>query len=125
MTDYNWKENAQNLAQDWFFESYPETSGTPGLEADTFVQTSKSGGALPMLTIPLIGMVAHLGPNRTILPSFSVAKYGPQCAVDQLDPDAGDSGLKPKLQERRSPPTIPTTPMSPTAPPGSRSGSRI
>ena len=94
MTDYNWKENAQNLAQDWFFESYPETSGTPGLEADTFVQNSKAGGALPMLTIPLIGMVAHLGPNRTILPSFSVAKYGAQCAVDQYDPDAGN-GLKP------------------------------
>lgn len=94
MTDYNWAENAQNLASDWYFESYPETSGTQGAEADNFVKTTKSTGALPMLTVPLIGMVAHLGANRSILPSFSVEKYGAQCASDPYDPDAGD-GLKP------------------------------
>ncbi len=94
MTDYNWAVNAQNLADDWYFESYPQSSATPGAEADTFVQQTKAAGALPMLTIPLIGWVAKLGPNRSILPSFSVAKYGAQCAADPYDSDAGD-GIEP------------------------------
>jgi hypothetical protein len=93
MTDYNWAVNAQNLDIDWYFESYPQPSATPGAEADTFVEDSKGAGALPMLTVPLIGYVAKLGPNRSILSSFSVKKYGAQCAVDLYDPDAGD-GVK-------------------------------
>jgi hypothetical protein len=94
MSDYNWALNAQNLDADWYFESYPQGSSTPGEEADTFVSTSKSANALPMLTVPLLGWVANLGSGRSILPSFSVAKYGAQCATDPYDPDAGD-GLKP------------------------------
>ena len=35
-----------------------------------------------MVTIPLIGWVAKLGPNRDKLASFSVAKYGPQKDTD-------------------------------------------
>jgi hypothetical protein len=45
----------------------------------------------------LIGWVAKLGPGRAILPSFSVAKYGPQCDVDPYDTDAGD-GMAPDCQ---------------------------
>ncbi len=90
MTDYNWALNAQNLAADWYFESYPEQSAVPGEEADTFVSNSKAASAEPMLTVPLLGWVANLGNNRTILPSFSVAKYGPQCATDPYFSDAGD-----------------------------------
>jgi hypothetical protein len=90
MTDYNWALNAQNLAADWYFESYPQASAVPGEEADTFVSNSKTAAAEPMLTVPLIGRVANLGANRAILPSFSVAKYGPQCATDPYFPDAGD-----------------------------------
>ncbi len=94
MTDYNWSQNAQNLDADYYFESYPQKGATAGAEADTFVATSKAHGAQPMLTVPLIGWVAKLGAGRSILPSFSVAKYGAQCSVDQYDTDAGD-GLKP------------------------------
>jgi hypothetical protein len=90
MTDYGYAANAQNLADDWYFESYPQSGSAPGAEADTFVSQSKSSGALPMLTVPLIGWVAKLGPSRSILPSFSVAKYGAQCASDPYDSDAGD-----------------------------------
>jgi hypothetical protein len=93
MTDYNWSANAQNLASDWYFESYPQSGATAGGEADTFVKNTHAAGALPMLTVPLIGWVAKLGPNRSILPSFSVAKYGAQCSADPYDPDAGD-GVK-------------------------------
>jgi hypothetical protein len=94
MSDYNWAQNAQNLDADWYFESYPQDSATAGEEADTFISTAKSANALPMLTVPLLGWVAKLGPGRSILPSFSVAKYGAQCGVDPYDSDAGD-GLKP------------------------------
>src|SRR5579871_614083 len=90
MTTYNWSLNAENLAADWYFESYPQQSATPGEQADTFVSDSMAGGAAPMLTVPLIGWVANLGAGRSILPSFSVAKYGPQCATDPYDSDAGD-----------------------------------
>jgi len=90
MTDYNWSLNAENLAADWYFESYPEQARVPGEEADTFVSDSRAANAEPMLTVPLLGWVANLGANRTILPSFSVAKYGPQCATDPYFSDAGD-----------------------------------
>ncbi|MBV8800408.1 MAG: glycoside hydrolase family 44 protein [Alphaproteobacteria bacterium] len=93
-TSYNWKLNARNLGNDWYFESYPGENSTPGADADSFISATKSGGAQPMITIPLIGWVAKLGANRAILPSFSVSKYGAQCAVDPYDGDAGD-GIKP------------------------------
>ncbi len=93
MSAYNWALNAQNLGNDWYFESYPQPSSTAGKEADTFVATSKSGGAQSMITVPLLGWVAKLGQGRSLLPSFSVAKYGAQCGVDPYDSDAGN-GLK-------------------------------
>jgi hypothetical protein len=97
MTDYNWAVNAQNLDADWYFESYPESNPKPGAEIDTFVAQSHSGSARPLVTIPLIGWVAKLGANRSILSSFSVAKYGAQCATDPYHPDSGD-GIKPDCQ---------------------------
>jgi len=90
MTRYNWAINARNLDNDWYFESYPFPKATPGENGDTFIAQSKQQGAVPMLTIPMIGWVAKLGPKRAILPSFSVAKYGAQCSVDPYDSDAGD-----------------------------------
>lgn len=93
MTAYNWKQNATNLGQDWYYESYPGDSATPGADADQFVSDSKSKGAQPMLTVPLAGWVAKLGNNRSILPAFSVQKYGAQCDVDPYDGDAGDGIL--------------------------------
>jgi hypothetical protein len=90
MTTYNWSLNAENLDADWYFESYPQDSAVAGEQADTFVSDSQAANAQPMLTVPLIGWVANLGANRSILPSFSVSKYGSQCATDPYFPDAGD-----------------------------------
>jgi Glycoside hydrolase family 44 len=87
---YNWEVNANNLDFDWYFESYPFPGAVPGGVADTFIQQSKADNATAMLTMPMIGWVAKLGPHRAILPSFSVKKYGPQCATDPYDHDAGD-----------------------------------
>jgi hypothetical protein len=90
---YNYVNNAQNLDNDYFFESYPQQGTAAGAEPDGFVLASLRAGAVPMITVPLIGWTAKLGANRAILPSFSVKKYGPQCSVDPYFPDAGD-GIK-------------------------------
>ena len=89
-TRYNWQLNAHNLDADWYFESYPDSSATSGAAADDFVTQSRNGGAAAMITIPMIGWAPKLGPGRTILPSYSVAKYGPQTAVDPYLHDAGN-----------------------------------
>jgi glycosyl hydrolase family 44 len=90
-TRYNWQLNAHNLAADWYFESYPDDTGTnPGATADAFVANSKDGGAQPMITIPMIGWSPMLGPNRSILYSYSVATYGPQTSTDPYLADAGN-----------------------------------
>ena len=94
-TRYNWQLNADNKDSDYYFESIGDNSAVPGERGDTFIAASKAGGAQPMLTVPMLGWVAKLGPNREKLPSFSVAKYGPQSDTDyRYMPDAGN-GIKP------------------------------
>jgi hypothetical protein len=94
MSTYDWKQNADNHDFDYFFESLPEDGTAQGAFADAFIRQSQANGATPMLTMPMIGWVAKLGPSRGKLASFSVKKYGAQCEADQYDTDAGD-GLKP------------------------------
>jgi hypothetical protein len=89
-TRYNWQLNASNRSEDYFFESIAEPSSTPGELLDTFINTSKAGGAEPMITIPIMGWVAKLGPNRAKLASFLVSKYGAQQYTDPYMPDAGN-----------------------------------
>jgi hypothetical protein len=89
-TRYNWQVNAHNSANDWYFESHSDTSTNAGASADSHVQASKTGGAEPMLTIPMIGWTTKLATNRAHLSSFSVAKYGAQAQVDPYWPDAGN-----------------------------------
>jgi len=90
-TRHNWQLNADNRGQDWFFESIAYSSAVPGEGGDTFIAETRSAGAEPMLTIPTLGWVAKVGPNRSKLASFSIAKYGPQTGNDwQWFPDAGN-----------------------------------
>ena len=87
---YNWQLNADNRANDFYFESIP-FANTAGEIGDTFIQTSKNGNAQPMLTIPIIDWIAKVGANRTKLASFSIAKYGAQTGNDAMYfPDAGN-----------------------------------
>ncbi len=113
-TRYNWRLNATNHANDYFFESIAETDATPGAAADSFIAGTKAAGAQPMLTIPMLGYVAKLGPNRQTLPGFSVAKYGPQQKTDPSHPDSGN-GLKPdgKTEITGSDPNDANTPATP------------
>lgn len=88
---YNWQQNADNRAFDWYFESIPESSPLPGGRGDSFISDAKSNSAQPMLTIPMIDWIAKLGPNRGKLASFSIAKYGAQTGRDSAwFPDAGN-----------------------------------
>ena len=93
-SQYNWQCNCDNRGSDFYFESLDSGSSTPGKLNDDFIAANKSVGADSMVTIPTIGWVAKLGPNRGKLASYSIAKYGPQKDNDKLYfPDAGN-GLR-------------------------------
>src|SRR6185503_20539458 len=49
---YNWQVNADNRAQDWYFESIADSSSVAGERGDTFIASTQSAGARPMITIP-------------------------------------------------------------------------
>ena len=88
---YNWLQNADNRAQDWYFESIGDTSPVAGERGDTFISDTKAANAQAMLTVPMLNWVAKLGANRTKLAGFSIAKYGAQTGNDwQWFPDAGN-----------------------------------
>src|SRR5690242_20001136 len=36
-TMYNWQLNADNRGNDWYFESYADSSATPGFRGDDFI----------------------------------------------------------------------------------------
>ena len=92
---YNWQLNADNRAQDWYFESIGDASSVAGERGDTFISTTQAGGARPMVTIPMLDWIARLGTNRSKLAGFSQAKYGAQTGNDaQWFPDAGNGILK-------------------------------
>jgi hypothetical protein len=93
-SSYNWQLNASNHANDWYFESIGEASATAGEYGDTFISMSNAGGAVAMLTIPMLDWVAKVGSGRGKLASFSIAKYGAQTGNDwEWYPDAGNGVL--------------------------------
>ena len=94
-TRYNWQQNADNRGQDWYFESIGDSSTVAGERGDSFISSTRAGGAEPMITIPMIDWVAKVGANRTKLASFSQSKYGAQTGNDwQWFADAGNGVLK-------------------------------
>lgn len=88
---YNWRIDARNTGRDWFFESMPIASDDRYQYNSRFVETTRDGKALSMLTIPMLGRVAKLDKDGNPLVSFSVSKYGKQKEADtQGLADAGD-----------------------------------
>ncbi|HZV35771.1 MAG TPA: glycoside hydrolase family 44 protein, partial [Verrucomicrobiae bacterium] len=77
-TRYNWQINAHNHAADWYFESIGDSPAVPAGTTDSFISNTISGGAKPLITIPMIGWIPKLGGSRSILSSYSVVKYGAQ-----------------------------------------------
>ncbi|HXM46152.1 MAG TPA: glycoside hydrolase family 44 protein [Bryobacteraceae bacterium] len=91
-TSYNWQLNSDNRGADWYFESIADSVSTPGYRGDNFIATTRAANvsAQPMLTIPMIDYIGSLGPSRSTVWSFSIAKYGPQTGWDPYNPDAGN-----------------------------------
>jgi hypothetical protein len=90
-TRYNWQLNADNKGNDWYFQSIGHTSSTAGAEADNFISATKTGGADPVITIPMVDWMPRLASGRGKRASFSIAKYGPQTGNDwQWFADAGN-----------------------------------
>ncbi len=87
---YNWRIDARNTGQDWFFESVPVDSKDVYQYGERFVRLNAQAQVTSMLTIPMIGRVAKLDKDRKPLVSFSVAKYGKQQGVDGSH--LGDAG---------------------------------
>jgi len=112
-TRYNWRLNASNHASDWFFESAPEGSSTPGASTDSFVGETIDSGAQPILTVPTMGWIARLSPGGEKLASFSVAKYGLQQQTDPKMPDAGNGLRKDGVRITGNDPGDANTPSSP------------
>src|SRR5881409_4261114 len=57
---YNWQLNADNRAQDWYFESIGDTSSVAGERGDTFISNTQAAGARAMITVPMLDWVAKL-----------------------------------------------------------------
>jgi hypothetical protein len=87
---YNWQIGAHGKGADYYFESYPDSSATPGASTDGVVAASRAGGAQALITIPMMSWSPKVGVNRGIIPSYSIAKYGPQTGSDPYHPDAGN-----------------------------------
>lgn len=77
---YNWEISAWNTGNDWFFEN----NSVPSYA--TFLKDNAAHGMKSALTIPILGWVS----KDTTSSSFPVSAFGPQQAVDQWRPDAGN-----------------------------------
>jgi hypothetical protein len=99
--------DAMNLDNDWYFESYLEST-TPGGSYDAIISASRGAniGTQTIVTIPMLPYIATVSPNATTsaasLWSFSVKKYGAQVADpcgygaqgrEAADPYQTDAGL--------------------------------
>ncbi|WP_347555765.1 glycoside hydrolase family 44 protein [Robbsia sp. KACC 23696] len=81
-TLYNWQIEARNAGRDWYFESTYITAADTIQYGSRFVTATQAAGATPIVTIPMIGRIAKLGPSNATLSSFSIAKYGAQVSYD-------------------------------------------
>jgi hypothetical protein len=76
---YNWRIDARNAGKDWYYESLAvDPLDINDQFGDRFVILTQAAGATPIVTIPMLGRVAKLGPERQTLASFSIARYGDQ-----------------------------------------------
>jgi hypothetical protein len=96
-SQYNWKTQTSNSANDWYFSDYTYTE-IGDSDSVKFVQDAKAAGANPLMTMVMLDWVSRGDPANNTgngqLYSFSVAKYGAQCKVRPDNSDAGN-GQKP------------------------------
>jgi Glycoside hydrolase family 44 len=81
---YNWQLYTYNAANDWYFEDFGYTE-IGDASSTQYISDVKAAGGDPLITMIMLPWVA-----KATGWSFSVAKYGPQCASDPYNGDAGD-----------------------------------
>jgi hypothetical protein len=92
---YNWILKTYNADADYYFEDFG-VGNSNGDDNDSvqFITDVKNAGGFPLTTMPTLGWVAQssevAGINGNGHWSFSVAKFGAQCSVDQYNTDAGN-----------------------------------
>jgi hypothetical protein len=88
VSTYNWLLNASSSGNDWYFENGAGITGSGGYPSSItqFINDNATAGAATLLNIPTLPLIAKDSTSA----SFSVAKYGPQQAVDPYKSDDGD-----------------------------------
>jgi hypothetical protein len=90
---YNWQLFTNNAAADYYYEDFGYTEIGDD-DSTKYISDVKAAGSNPLMTMPMLPWVAKSAEGSGNGHwSFSVAKYGSQCSVDQYNTDAGD-GLK-------------------------------
>lgn len=102
---YNWQLGTDNADNDWYFEDFTfcglggGNSGNACADTDSrqWIADVQKAGSRPLMTMVMMNWVAQSaevsGAGGNGHWSFSVAKYGPQCAADPYNSDAGN-GIK-------------------------------
>jgi fibronectin type 3 domain-containing protein len=88
-TNYNWKNFDTNAANDFYYVNRPMGSAPLYADSKQFVNNIAAAGGYPIVTIGMLPWAA----KDTTSYSFSVIKYGAQCATDPYLADAGN-GVK-------------------------------
>jgi hypothetical protein len=93
---YNWQLQTDNADNDWYFEDF-NYSEIGDSSSSQFIQDVKTAGSNPLMTMVMLPWVAKTAETSVTQGgannghwSFSVAKYGAQCATDPYNTDAGD-----------------------------------
>jgi fibronectin type 3 domain-containing protein len=88
-TNYNWVNFDTNAANDYYYINRPMGSAPLYADSTQFVSNIAAADGYPIVTIGMLPWAA----KDTTSYSFSVAKYGAQCATDPYLADAGN-GVK-------------------------------
>ncbi|WP_083968356.1 glycoside hydrolase family 44 protein [Hyalangium minutum] len=107
-TRYNWKINAWNTANDWFFRNV-SPGDRPDFTYEEFLKANREHGLQSALTVPMIGWVA----KDTSSVSFPASKFGPQ---EKMDPDVPEAGNGRTSSGRELAPPMPTRTSVPAPP---------
>jgi hypothetical protein len=96
-TRYNYLLDLTNSANDYYFETNPNsnTAFPDTSQVNTQIAQDAQYGATSMITVPLIGVTTQSpdSTKRAFACGYSVAKYGAQTSVDQYHPDCGTGTL--------------------------------
>ena len=111
---YNWRIEARGAGRDWFFETMPIPPDDRWQYGASLVARTRAGGATPMLTLPIGGWVARLGPGGTRLAAYPTDRYPLQQARDMGGMPMAGNGFN--LAGRPLPPPDPRSVAQPDTP---------